>query len=105
VVLAIPRNEELSPEEKEFLEAMSRLTDNPFFQKLAEAVEAERERYISNLARTLAMGSMAPPVDQREIDYKRGFWNGALYAVTLFPNKKAKNWDKFVAETKESETA
>lgn len=86
---------------------MSRLQENPFFQKLAEAVTEERERYISNLARNFALtgNEHAEPVNQRVIDYKRGFWNGAIYAVTQFPKKKAKDWDKFVAETKESETA
>lgn len=105
MVLAIP-SKELFHEEAEFLEAMSRLQSNPFFQKLAEAVADERERYIANLARTLASGVMAPEVDQREIDYKRGFWNGAIYAVTRFPKQKAKDWDKYLAEsTKESDDA
>lgn len=107
MVLAIP-SKEPTPEELEFLEAMSVLQQNPFFQKLAEAVGAERERYIANLVRHGAMSGShtAPPVDQREIDYKRGFWNGAVYAVTQFPKQKAKDWHKFVAETsKESESA
>lgn len=101
-------SKELTVEEKEFLEAMSRLRENPFFKKLAEAVESERERYITNLARNLALngGEHAEPVNQRVIDYKRGFWNGAIFAVTQFPKQKAKDWDKFVAEsTKESDDA
>jgi hypothetical protein len=109
VVLEIPRNEpnELSHEEAEFLEAMKRLQANPLFQKLADAVAEERERYINNLARTFALtgGEHAEPVNQRVIDYKRGFWNGALWAVTQFPRKKAKGWDKYLAENKESDDA
>lgn len=103
MVLEIP-SKDLTPEEKEFLEAMAVLQENPLFQQLIGGVQTERERYIANLSRTLAMGVMAPPVDQREIDYKRGFWNGAVYAVTQFPKQKAKDWEKFVAEsTKESD--
>lgn len=86
---------------------MTRLVENPYFKMLADAVGKERERYITNLARTLANGNEhAEPVNQRVIDYKRGFWNGALYAVTRFPEQKAKGWEKFVAEsTKESDSA
>lgn len=95
-----------TPEELEFLEAMQRLIANPYFQLLAVGVEAERDKYITALARHSVMGGgvKAPPVDQREVDYKRGFWNGALFAVTQFPAQKAMGWEKFVAKTvKESE--
>jgi hypothetical protein len=27
------------------------------------------------------------PVDQREIDYKRGFWQGAIWAVLVLPQQ------------------
>lgn len=86
-------------EEVEFLEAMSRLVDNPFFRKLVGAVEEERERAIANMSRQVAFngGAHVEPVNQRVIDHTRGFWNGARFAVTNFPNQKAKNWDKFVA--------
>lgn len=85
---------------------MRRLVSNSYFQLLAAGVEAERKKYLTNLASGVGFtgGVKAAPVDQREIDYKRGFWNGALYAVTVFPTQKAAGWDKFVAETvKESE--
>lgn len=107
MVLEIP-SKELTSEELDFLEAMSRLQSNPLFQKLADAVVEERERYISNLARNIALngGEHADPVNQRVIDYKRGFWNGAIWALVQFPKKHAKDWEKFVAEqTKESDSA
>lgn len=104
MVLEIPSKEPTN-EELAFFEAMHRLTSNPVFKQFAEAVESERERYISNLARLLATGIKGDPVDQRELDYKRGFWNGAIYAVTQFPRQKAKGWEKFFAANKESETA
>lgn len=109
MVLAIPSKEpkELSPEEGEFLEAMARLQKNPLFQKLVEAVEQKREEFVVNLARDLTLkgGPHVDPVNQRYIDYQRGFWNGAIYAVTRFPKQKAKDWDKYLAETKESDDA
>lgn len=105
MVLEIP-SKDLTPEETEFLEAMSTLQQNPLFRLLAESVEGERDRYLRNLANTIAFtgGEHAEPVNQRVVDYKRGFWNGAVYAVTQYPKRKAKDWEKFVVEaTKESD--
>lgn len=101
-------SKEYTSEELEFLEAMKLLLGNPRFEMLVDAVKAERERYRINLATGIGMtgGAAAPAVDQREIDYKRGFWNGAVWALVQFPKQRAKDWDKFVAEqTKEADAA
>jgi len=34
------------------------------------------------------------PVDQREIDYKRGFWQGAVWATKILPHQAAAALDK-----------
>lgn len=101
----------ISPKDKtadeiEFLEAMSRLRENPFFQKLVSAVEEKRQKYLDNLARGIAFNGSehAEPVNQRVIDYKRGFWNGAVFAVSEFPKHGAKGWNKFVASVNNEES-
>lgn len=101
-------SKEYTPAELELLEAVSGLLEHPKFRLLANAVIAEREKYRRNLATGIGMtgGAQVPVVDQRELDYKRGFWNGAIWALVQFPKKHAKDWEKFVAEqTKESDSA
>lgn len=101
-------SKEYTPDELEFLEAMKMLIEHPRFEMLVEAIKSERENYALNLARDLSLtgGAHAPEVNQRYVDHQRGFWNGALWAVTQFPKRRAKNWDKFVAEqTKEADSA
>lgn len=102
-------SKEYTSEELEFLDQMSRLLEHPGFQMLTERVKEKREQYRLNLATGIGMTGdwNAPPVDQREIDYKRGFWNGAVFALVRFPKQFAKDWEKFVAEqtTKESDPA
>jgi hypothetical protein len=76
----------------------------PGFKRLGEVVKAEQTKYFANLARGLA--SSQGPVDQREIDYKRGFWQGALWAIQALPKIKTAEWDAFIeAAAKDGETA
>lgn len=101
-------SKEYTPEELAFLDEMSQLQRHPGYRLLVERVLAARETYRTNLATGAGMtgGWNAPIVDQRELDYKRGFWNGAVYGLVQFPKKFAKDWEKFVAEqTKESDAA
>ena len=84
------------------MEQISALLKHPGLQVLRAEIKVAREKYIANLARGLAMHT--DPVDQREIDEKRGFWKGAIWALDTFPTLTAKDWDKFVAEAlKESD--
>lgn len=68
----------------------------PGFARIGEKVEGLREKYFANLARGLALNSA--PLDQRELDYKRGFWQGAIFATQRLPKTLAKDWDVLVAE-------
>lgn len=68
----------------------------PGFARLSELIEEQRDLYYRNLANELSKS--AQPIDQREIDYKRGFWQGALYATRRLPKMKAIEWDALVAE-------
>ena len=74
-------------------------------QALARLMHAERGRYFANFAEGLHRGgATATPVDQREVDYKRGFWDGVLYVAQRYPALAEKKWDRFVeAAMKESE--
>lgn len=67
------------------------------FKAVAEYIKELREEYFENLARGLAVQSA--PLDQRELDYKRGFWQGALFATQRLPKLKAAEWDRIVAES------
>jgi hypothetical protein len=71
----------------------------PGFALLGDKVEELREKYYTNLARGLAV--QAAPLDQREIDYKRGFWQGAMYVARRLPKSMAADWDKMVAAANE----
>lgn len=88
--------EPLTEYELETLDLVHRVVNTPGFARLAERVEKLREQYFQNLARGLAVRT--EPLNQREIDYKRGFWQGALYATQRLPKSLAKDWDAVVAE-------
>ena len=68
----------------------------PGFARLGELIKGLREEYYQNLANELSKSSQ--PISQREIDYKRGFWQGALYATQRLPKMKASEWNALVAE-------
>jgi hypothetical protein len=50
---------------------------------IVDEVKFVRDEYAFRLARGLMR--QIDPVDQREIDYKRGFWQGALWATVILP--------------------
>lgn len=80
------------------------LAQRPSFQLLVGLVEQGREEFYASFARTLSKrGSKhVAPVDQREVDYLRGFWAGAHYAVVDYPRDAAKQWKRHL-EAEESE--
>lgn len=88
--------------EIELLEALHTIANHPKFELAKTAILELREAYFKNLAQGLAL--QAGPVDQREIDYKRGFWKGVLWALNGLPRTRARDFEKFLeAALKEAE--
>jgi hypothetical protein len=81
---------------EENLELITRLKDHAGVQAAREEIRAQRDEYYSNLARSFY--SSKDPVDQREIDYKRGVWWGAMWAYTLFLQNAGTRLDRMVDE-------
>lgn len=66
------------------LEEVLRLKDSVGIKALKEELKWYRDRYYANLAREI--GKSTQPVNQRELDYKRGFWEGAFW-ITMLPGR------------------
>ena len=61
---------------------LSKLTEHPSWATLKEELGRVREMYQTKLSRKLTTGGInAPPLDQREIDYQRGFFAGAKWIL------------------------
>lgn len=76
----------LVPEEIKTLgdraQSLSKLVDHPAWQTLREELDRVREQYTGRLARKLMKGGIsATPLDQRELDYQRGFFSGAEWIL------------------------
>lgn len=57
---------------------LAKLKDHPSWEVLRSEFEARKRRYLDKIARQLAAGGIdADPLNQREIDYQRGFLRGA----------------------------
>ena len=88
--------------DEEILDALSQIAEHPSWNTLVDQVKDGREEYFRKLARQIS--SSAQPLDQRVIDEKRGFWQGALWAVYSFPHMNKKQWDTFIErQLKEAE--
>lgn len=57
----------------EIAEALKRLSTQPEWELLKKRFEKKREKDSERLTRTIFAGGV---VDQRVLDYERGFWNG-----------------------------
>lgn len=57
-----------------------------------EEIKSLKEGYYANFARSLSESGL--PVDQRDVDYKRGFWRGALWAYAVLPKKAHSDLNK-----------
>lgn len=64
-----------SEQERHDRDLLAKLAEHPGYGVLQAYVAAKQEEYYANLARLLAHG--ARPLDQRAIDYKRGYWDAA----------------------------
>lgn len=78
---------ELASEELRFLadraQSLGKLIDHPSWQTLREELTRVREMYIDRLSRRMIHGGIsAAPVDQRELDYQRGFFAGAEWILS-----------------------
>ena len=82
-------------------ELVHRLVNMPGYSLLGNLIEEKREESFTTMARALA--SSPTEVDQRKIDYQRGFWQGALWATRRLPKQLAKDWDVLVAAAEEGE--
>lgn len=77
---------QLVPEEIKLLgdraQSLSKLVDHPSWQTLRDELSRVKEAYMGRLARKLLAGGIsATPVDQRELDYQRGFFSGAEWIL------------------------
>lgn len=58
--------------------SLRKLKDHPSWITLREEWDAQKKQHMERLAtQLLAGGPTGPPVNQREIDYRRGFIHGA----------------------------
>lgn len=78
----------------ETLELIYQLTQHAGWEKLAEYMQDRRQAFFANMARGL-MGSKNP-VDQREVDEKRGYWDAVDFIFRRLPRMNEAQWKKFV---------
>jgi hypothetical protein len=81
--------EELGIEEDRALAALRR---NENFQVLRGIVLRQRDSWIHNFARGMALSPLS--VDQREVDEKRGYFKGAVYYVQNLPRIAERRLEK-----------
>lgn len=61
---------------------LAKLKDHPSWDILRGEYEKKRDGYFNRLSlRLMSGGARAATVDQREIDYQRGFWAGAKWVI------------------------
>lgn len=75
---------------------ISEILKHSGFKNLATAVALAQNEFFENLAKEIA--SSREPVNQRELDEKRGFWAGATWAVTAMPYLVSLDYEKFIKE-------
>lgn len=77
---------------------LAKLTEHPSWSVLRSEFDKRKTAYLAKLVRKLAAGGVeAPPVNQREIDYQRGFLRGAQ-AVLDSPDNALKMLEKALRE-------
>lgn len=61
---------------------LGELKEHPSWLLLREIFEAKRQRSFAVLMKQLMNGgAQAPPLDQRTLDFERGFWAGANWIL------------------------
>ena len=89
----------VGPEEEE---AIADLLGFESFKVLQNELLRRRNAYFLHLAQGLSNNRNL--VDQREIDEKRGFWYGALWATLVLPKSIQRRAAKAAAKQKESDS-
>lgn len=85
------------------LETLARLHDTGVQRDAIEEITQLTREYEANLGRTLI--KTGQPVDQREIDYKRGYFRGMLFAWSTLLKNAGPKLDKLLEqELKERDT-
>lgn len=90
---------EFESDRLERLELIARLKDTAYAKAAREEIKQLRREYEANLGRSLMMSVDSVP--QREIDYKRGFYRGMLWAFTALLDGAAPKLDKLELELSE----
>ena len=81
---------------------LAKLTDHPSWGVLRESFDKAREKAELRLARQMYRGGEGhPEIDQREIDYQRGFWRG-VQAVLDQPEYAGRAFVQAMERTKET---
>lgn len=63
-------------------QTLSELKKHPSWRLLRQIFERKQTKYFDALASRLMRGGIdSPPLDQRELDYQRGFWAGARWIL------------------------
>jgi hypothetical protein len=57
---------------------LAKLKDHEAWTVLRQVLETKKERWQRGLTKRLIAGEI---VDQRDLDYQRGFWAGAFYVL------------------------
>ena len=81
------------------LELISRLESNAAVRAAREEIYELKRAYEANLGRSLMTGPRtAAPVDQREIDYQRGFYRGLIWGYTTFLTNAGPKLEKLLVK-------
>jgi hypothetical protein len=86
----------MSEERTDRLELITRLKGHAGVPAALEELREQRRRYEANLGRELVRGNRL--VDQREIDFKRGFWYGLEWAYSRFLDNAEAGLEKAIEE-------
>jgi len=63
---------------------LGKLQDTPAWVRLQAEFDKVKDTYVNGQARKLTSGGLkAEPLDQRAIDYQRGFFRGCEYILSL----------------------
>lgn len=86
----------------EVLETIVRLSSRQDFAALRDELERMRDAWSENFMRGALKSRL--PFDQREVDEKRGFWDGIDFAMNRLPAQAQASLKRLLTEdSKESE--
>jgi hypothetical protein len=89
------------PKDAETLETIIRLSKRKDFAILADLAAEMQEEWARKFARGMLKSTKA--ADQREIDEKRGFWDGINFILTRYPKIAERELEKLLETNKEGD--